>query len=111
MSLIIILYLNLQYAGRYIFDYEKGIDEAEIENRLLFSCYDTFFDEELKLGFTGMIYRLKDMDYMIKPYIEYSPADGVFIETGAYLFGGKEQSMFGEFSGNSSAFLKISYYF
>ena len=105
------LYLNLQWAGKYIFDYEKGIEEDEMENRLVFSCYDTFFDEELKFGLTGMIYRLKDMDYMIKPYIEYSAADGVSIETGAYLFGGKEQSMFGEFSGNSSVFLKISYYF
>lgn len=105
------LYLNFQWIGRYIFDYEDGIDEDELENRFVFSCHKYFFYEELKLGLSGMVYNLRDQDYMLQPYLEYSVTDGVFFETGCYLFGGKEKSMLGQFSKNDCFFLKTSYYF
>ena len=105
------LYLNFQWIGRYIFDYEESIEEGEFENRLVFSSQETFFDEELKIGFSGMVYNLGDRDYMFQPYIEYLVTDGVFIETGCYLFGGEKQSMLGQFDKNDCLYLEISYYF
>jgi len=105
------LYLNFQWFGEYIFDYEKAIDDDMVKNGFIFECSKTFSGEELKIGFTGMIYNLKDEDYMLKPYIEYSYADGILLETGGYFFGGKKDSMFGQFDTNDNMFLKISYYF
>lgn len=105
------LYFNFQWIGRYIFDYEDGIDEDELENRFVFSCHKYFFYEELKLGLSGMVYNLRDQDYMLQPYLEYSVTDGVFFGTGCYVFGGKEQSMLGQFSKNDCFFLKTSCYF
>lgn len=105
------LYLNFQWIGRYIFNYVQEIEEGEIENRFVFSCYKTFLNEELKIGFSGMVYNLDDQDYMLHPYLEYSITDGVFFEIGSYLLGGEEKSMLGQFDKNDCLCIKASYYF
>ncbi len=105
------IYLNVQWMGRYIFDYVQGIEEDEMENRFVFSCYKTFLNEELKFGLSGMVYNLNDQDYMLHSYLEYSLTDGVFFEIGSYLFGGEEQSMLGQFDKNDCLCIKASYYF
>lgn len=105
------LYLNLQWVQRIIFDYQEGIDEDKIENRLVFFCHKGFLNEELEVGFSGMIYNLKDEDYMLRPYFKYSVADGVDLEIGCYLFEGGRRSMFGQFDQNDCGFIKARYFF
>ena len=105
------LYLNLQWVQRLIFDYQKGIDEDRIENRLVLFCHKEFLDEEMEVGFSGMIYNLGDGDYMLRPYFKYSVADGVSLEVGCCLFGGGKRTMFGQFDQNDCGFIKVVYYF
>jgi len=105
------LYLNFQWIGRYIFDYVPEIEEDEMENRFVLSCYKTFLNEELKFGLSGMVYNLNDQDYMLHPYLEYSLTDGVFFEIGSYLFEGEEKSMLGQFDKNDCLAIKAFYYF
>ena len=105
------VYLNLQWIEQLLFAYEEGMVEDKIENRLVASGYRKFFYDELTVGFSAMIYKVTNGDYLLHPYISYSPADGVSIETGMYLFGGPAESLFGQFDVNNCISLSVSFFF
>jgi hypothetical protein len=105
------LYLNLQWIEQLLSAYEEGMSVDRIENRFVASGYRTFFYDELELGFSAMVYKVRDSDYLLHPYISYSVADGVSVESGIYLFGGPRESLFGQFDENDCISFNVSFFF
>ncbi|MGQ9780206.1 MAG: hypothetical protein ACUVRM_10095 [Bacillota bacterium] len=44
------------------------------------------------------VYNLTDEDYLLRPRLSYSPADGVTLAAGLFLFGGPAGTRFGDFA-------------
>jgi len=52
---------------------------------------------ELILGIDG-VYNFTDEDSLLRPRVSYSPADGVKLSAGLFLFGGPAGTRFGDFA-------------
>ncbi|MCL6613908.1 MAG: hypothetical protein K6U03_04715, partial [Firmicutes bacterium] len=52
---------------------------------------------ELTWGLDG-VYNLTDEDYLLRPRVSYSPADGVTLSAGLFLFDGPAGTRFGDFA-------------
>ncbi len=105
------LYLNLQWVERILLSYQEQMIEERIENRLVGSGYRDFFQDEVRVGVSAMVYRITERDYLLHPFLSYTPADGVSLEGGVYLFGGPETSLFGQFSGNDFISFNLAFFF
>jgi hypothetical protein len=105
------LYLNLQWIERILFAYKEGMKEDRIVNRFVASASRSLFYDELEIGFSAMVYKATDRDYLFHPYCSYSPAEGVSVESGLYLFGGPGESLFGQFDANDCVSLGVSFCF
>jgi hypothetical protein len=104
-------YLNLQWIEQIVPGHKEGMAVDQIENRFLASGYRSFLYDEITVGFSAMVYRVVDGDYLLHPYVSYSPADGVSIEIGLYVLGGPETSLFGQFDANDCISLSASFFF
>ena len=67
--------------------------------------------QTLRLSFFTF-YTPGDDDYFIKPSVSYDLGDGVWVETGATLVGGREEhTFFGQFEKNDNLYFLLRYAF
>lgn len=115
--------VNLQYLQEIITkiddDTEREIEENNISRMgmgpmmtkaVSMRVAKEFGDAPHTLELAG-IYDIENRGYVIKPQLTLSPLEGVNCYLGLNLFGGDSDSLFGKFSKNNEAYIRVKYSF
>ncbi|MFC1555447.1 hypothetical protein ACFL67_00030 [candidate division KSB1 bacterium] len=118
------LKVNVQFMNEYITnidnDIERNAEEAIISRlgmglpirRALASRLSKAFgsSEQHSMEMFG-IYDIEKEGYILQPKVKLSPEDALVFELGLALYGGKMESMFGNFGKNDELYLKAEFSF
>ena len=102
--------LSTQFIQQYILDYDENISNPETENTMTFLARYDMLRETLHLELFSYI-GLTGEDALIRPKITYDFDDSFSILLGSNIFVGDEAGRFGQYNGNSMAYLKLKYNF
>jgi hypothetical protein len=115
--------VNLQYLQEIITkidnDAEREIEESNISRMgmgammtkaISMRIAKEFGDAPHTLELAG-VYDFENKGYLFKPQFTLSPFDGVICHLGLNLFGGDGDSLFGRFTENNEAYLRVKYSF
>jgi len=102
--------LSTQFIQQYILDYDDMIDNVKALNTATFLARYDMFRETLHLELFSYV-GLTNGDALIRPKITYDFDDSFSILTGANIFVGNRDGMFGQYQDNSMIYLKIKYNF
>jgi hypothetical protein len=100
------IYLNLQYLGKLVDDYSSDIAAEEYSQSIIATVSREFMREKLELSLTGR-YDVKPDGWFLSPEIEYQLNDYTIITLSLGLFGGDENSFFGQFDDNDQVGLEV----
>ncbi|HCL58022.1 MAG TPA: hypothetical protein DHW82_13590 [Spirochaetia bacterium] len=109
-------YLNLQYSVNHIFDYEEGLKSRygtkteKTNHALIWNLSYEFGGLNYKIEFSGN-YNFSQKDFMLKPAFHIKMGAETKIILGAYLFGGDEDTLLGQYSDKSFGYLKLEHLF
>ncbi|NLG85477.1 MAG: hypothetical protein GX493_12925 [Firmicutes bacterium] len=99
-------YFNGQVVAEYVSD-STGTpegDEGTAWGLMLAAEYKP--RPELTLGLDAA-YNVTDGDYFLRPRVSYSPADGVTVSAGCYLFEGSAGTMFGNYAARDYFYAEV----
>lgn len=102
--------LSTQFIQEAILDYDKNMQNKEIENTMTFLARYDMFRETLHLELFSYI-GLTNNDALIRPKISYDFDDSFSILLGSNIFIGDESGRFGQYKDNSMAYVKLKYSF
>ncbi len=102
-------YLNLQYFAEYMPE-NDGIAGRRYSHGLTFECSDLFFNDDLKLGVSGVV-GFSGQGWAAQPYVEYRVGDSWLLTASFFLFQGDEDEKYGQFAERDFASLRLRYSF
>lgn len=100
--------LNIQETGTIILgsdgitsgDIEYDAEGEYTENLIIAALTDSFCNDRLDVKLVGF-YHIEDQDYGFYPSVEYAPSDNMSATLTAHVFGGEEDTLFGQYSDNN----------
>ncbi len=102
-------YLNLQYFAEYIPNSEDVV-RSRYSHGLTFECSDLFFDDDLKLGVSGVV-GFSGQGWAVQPYAEYRIGDDWLLAISFFLFHGDANERYGQFADRDFVSLRLRYSF
>lgn len=93
------VYINVQYAGRYIWHFSKDIAAERYEDQVLFTAYRWFRRDRLKVALSGR-YAPYPFDYFINPTVEYKVNNYATAKLWVAVYGGEGPGLFNGFNQN-----------
>ena len=97
--------MSAQFVQRAILDYNNDIKDKEFDNTMTFLMKKNFLRETLDLElFT--YYSISNGDALIKPKVSYKYSDELELSTGAYIFVGDKDGVFGQYEDNNMIYVK-----
>lgn len=97
--------MGLQFIQNVILDYDSALLDDRFKNTLTLVVSRTFFRETVKAEVFSYV-GLKSPDALIKPKITWTPADGLELFTGAYIFLG-DSGDFGQYHDNNGLYIGV----
>lgn len=104
------LYINLQYAQQYIFDYPGNLATQKTEDSIIWRISQNLKHETITLKTTGRYY-LSCRDLVFESSLLYKLTDNLNFTLGFYLFEGEEEGIFGQYKKNDQIFSRLKYSF
>ncbi len=102
-------YLNLQYFAEYVPE-DNGVTGRGYSDGLTFECSDLFFNDDLKLGISGVV-GFSGQGWAVQPYGEYHIGDNWLLAASLFLFHGDESERYGQFADRDFVSLRLRYSF
>lgn len=110
------LNINIQETGSVVLandeilagDIEYSDDDTYTNNMLIVALTDKFFHDKLETKLIGF-YHFEESDFGVYPSVEVTPADDFTITAEARIFGGEEDTFFGQYKDNSLVNLSLSW--
>ena len=101
---------STQFIQKVILDYDKTMQNEEIENTMTFLARYDLLRETLHLELFSYI-GLTNGDALIRPKITYDFDDSFSILLGSNIFIGDNEGRFGQYKDNSMGYVKLKYSF
>ena len=101
---------STQFIQKVILDYDKNMQNEEIENTMTFLARYDLLRETLHLELFSYI-GLTNGDALIRPKITYDFDDSFSILLGSNIFIGDNEGRFGQYKDNSMGYVKLKYSF
>jgi hypothetical protein len=101
-------YLNLQVFVDRIEDDRETLADGLTAHGITFQVQEKFLDDDLEAGIRGIGYT-HDRSWAAELFADYLIGDRVMLSPGVTLFGGKADTVLGQYRGNDSLRVRISF--
>lgn len=105
------LFLNIQYVGSYIADYEDALDADQFSNGMTCTLDYSFLDSRCRARWR-LFGNLTDRDYRNLLEFSYKPISWAMISVGGIWYsGGDKLSSFGQYDNNDFVYTQLKIIF
>jgi hypothetical protein len=98
------LYMNLQWNGNFIADYNADLKQEQAVNSILGTLEYALFDERLKPKLRGF-YNINDNAFVFGAELAWRAGPSYEVKGGVWIFDGPQDSYYGQFRGRDMIFV------